>query len=134
MLPSRNMVLLFPLVATFLNDSPEIFTPSSTPAQQIAIKKIPSFSTFGSCGTYTDPKYSQTRSRLLSMPSSSFTFTSSRAIISFRFPLQGGQEVCQAWSMCLAWTSAGSPLPVPTPSLQPAAQTLSALLPELHWQ
>lgn len=83
---------------------------------------------------YSEPKHSLTGPRLLSMLSSSFTFTSSRAIIPFWFPVQGGREACQVWSMCLAWTSAGSPLPVPITSLQPAVQTLSAVLPELHWQ
>lgn len=83
-------MLLFPVVGSFLNDSPEIFTPSSTPAQQITIKKISSFSTFGSCGMYTDPKHSQTVPRLISTLSPSFTLTLSRAIIPFRFPLQSG--------------------------------------------
>lgn len=35
--------------------------------------------------------------------------------------------------MYIAWTSAGSPLPAPTPSIQPAKQPLSAVLAEHLW-
>lgn len=35
--------------------------------------------------------------------------------------------------MYIAWTSAGSPLPAPTPSIQPAKQPLTAVLAEQLW-
>lgn len=39
-LPFREKMLLFPLVATSLDGSPANLTPSSVPAQQVAIKGI----------------------------------------------------------------------------------------------
>lgn len=41
-LPFREKMLLFPLVATSLDGSPANLTPSSVPAQQVAIKGISS--------------------------------------------------------------------------------------------